>query len=520
MRPPKESNLSLSQIHQIRVPDSAGKQANKGEEALRFRAPDGTYYLGDEGLEHLRGAGLAYEVVRQLDEEDLPVRFLLPHDGAVLDPPPADVRMAVLSRLLAEERADGSVHIRFLGRNRTIPADAFVLDRFGGSRSYVWQTVPAEEVEQRLGLEQRFSAIRSLVCAEDARVVLALGSGGLKLFAHAPALRLFEGLGLGERVEEIWGSSAGALAGLLYSHGFSPHAIEQLGYDLYSGRYRLALRPSKLQLLRHLLRDALMPSSGTAAAGFVDVARGLSGMLDRYCTQASSRRPFYCTAFNLAECRPQVLTPETVPEHLQDLITQADAREAALASAAVPLLFVPKLIRHEDGETPYIDGSTTEDVPLHSALLKFDLDRAAGIEPRSRLVILYVKLTGSLGAYSTRTGRVGKFRLLQTVAAAGIETMHRRAVSLAQQRDDVELLGLELGDTAADFFDTERIPHFIRAAKEAFPAQLGEIERELRSRNERRGERRSAPRRSSAATGGLAKVSPWMLRVFRRASKP
>ncbi len=509
----------MSQIHQIRVPDSAVGQGNRGEEALRFRAPDGTFYLGDEGLDHLRGTGVPYEAVRQLVEEDVPVRFLLPHHGAVLDPPPANVRMAVLARLLAEERADGSVHIRFLGRNRTIPADAFVLDRFGGSRSYVWQTVPAEEVERRLDLEQRFSAIRGLVCAQDARVVLALGSGGLKLFAHAPALRLFEGVGLGEHIEEIWGSSAGALAGLLYSHGFSPHAIEQLGYDLYSGRYRLALRPSKLQLLRHLLRDALLPSSGTAAAGFVDVARGLSGMLDRYCTNASSRRPFYCTAFNLAECRPQVLTPESVPEHLQEMITQADPREAALASAAVPLLFVPRLIRHEDGDTPYIDGSTTEDVPLYSALRKFDLDRAAGVECRERLVILYVKLTGSLEAYSTRTGRVGKFRLLQTVAAAGIDTMHKRAVALVQQRDDVELLGLELGDTAADFFDTERIPHFIRAAKESFPAQLDQIEREIRSRDERGSQRASAPRRS-AATRGLAKVSPWMRRVFRRASKP
>ncbi len=520
MLPPKESNLPLNQIHQIRLPDSVDRQGTKGEEALRFRAPDGTYYLGDEGLEHLRGTGFRYEVVRQVEEEDVPVRFLLPHDGAVLDPPPADVRMAVLARLLAEERADGSVHIRFLGRNRTIPADAFVLDRFGGSRSYVWQTVPAEEVEQRLGLEQRFSTLRSLVCAEDTRVVLALGSGGLKLFAHAPALRLFEGVGLGEQIEEIWGSSAGALAGLLYSHGFSPHAIEQLGYDLYSGRYRLALRPSKLQLLRHLLRDTLMPSAGTAAAGFVDVARGLSGMLDRYCTDARSRRPFYCTAFNLAECRPQVLTPEPVPEHLRELITQADPREAALASAAVPLLFVPRLIHHEDGDAPYIDGSTTEDVPLYSALRKFDLDRAAGVESRQRLVILYVKLTGSLNAYTTRTGRVGKFRLLQTVAAAGIDTMHRRAVALVQQRDDVDLLGLELGDTAADFFDTGRIPHFIRAAKECFPAQLDEIEREFRSRNERRVSPGSAPRRSSAAIAGLAKVSPWMRRVFLRVSKP
>ncbi len=520
MHVPEEWTHPLNRICQIGIPDSASGHGQGGDEALRFRAPDGTYYLSDKALSRLRAAGIGFEIVRELAEEDLPGRFLLPHDGAVCDPPPNDVRLSVLARLLAEERADGSVHIRFLGRNRTIPADGFMLDRAGGSRGYVWQTVPADEAEQRLGLAQRFSALRGLACADDTRVVLALGSGGLKLFAHAPALRLFESIGLGNTIEEIWGSSAGALAGLLYSHGFSPHAIEQLGYDLYSGRYRLALRPSKLQLVRHLLRDAFMPSSGTATSGFVDVAHGLSAMLDRYCADVNARRPFYCTAFNLAEGRPQVLSPERVPDHLRGFISRAEARDAALASAAVPLLFAPRVIAHEDGEVPYIDGSTTEDVPMCSAVRKWDLDRAAGIESRSRLVILYVKLTGGLGAYKTPAGRVGKLRLLQTVAAAGIETMHQRALALLQQRDDVELVGLELGNTAAHFFDTERIPSFIRAAKDLFPAQLAEIERALREREDGPAAGPGGRGRSSAARAGLAKLSPWMRRVFRRASKP
>ena len=113
-----------------------------------------------------------------------------------------------------------------------------------------------------------------LFASPDTRVVLGLGSGGLKLFAHAPALRLLERIGLGQHIEEIWGSSAGAIAGLCYSHGFSPQALEQTGYDLYSGRYRLALRPTTLQILTHVLRDALIPPTGAAGAGFVDCASG------------------------------------------------------------------------------------------------------------------------------------------------------------------------------------------------------------------------------------------------------
>ena len=94
--------------------------------------------------------------------------------------------------------------------------------------------------------------------------------------------------------------------------------------------------------------------------------------------------------------------------------------------------------------------------------------------------------------------------------------MHRRAVALLQQRDDVELVGLELGETAADFFDTKRIPDYIRAAKESFPIQLAEIESALRHRGKRNSGQRAGPRRGSAA---LSHLPPWLRRVFGRAPK-
>ena len=162
------------------------------------------------------------------------------------------------------------------------------------------------------------------------------------------------------------------------------------------------------------------------------------------------------------------------------------ARAAALASSSVPLLFVPRIIRRINRDAHYIDGSTTEDVPLHSIVRKWDLDRAAGVEARERLVIVYVKLTGGLETYRTHPGRIGKLRLMQTVAAAGIETMHRRDVELLRLRPDVQLLGLELADANPDFFDTRRIAEFIRAAKECFPEQLVALEERLRADEGRR----------------------------------
>jgi hypothetical protein len=235
-------------------------------------------------------------------------------------------------------------------------------------------------------------------------------------------------------------------------------------------------------VLRNLLRDALLPSPDAANAGFLDLGSGLARMLDHYCASLSVRRPFYCTAFNLADGRPEVLTPSPVHPHLEDWFVQTDPREAALASSAVPLLSLPRRIRRGDRDVPYVDGSTTEDVPIWSAARKWDLDRAAGVERRERLLVISVKLTTSVTQYKSLGGRFGKVRLLQTVAAAGIQTMHERDVALLSGRPDTTLVSLHLGDANPDFFEVRRIPGFIRAARESFPEQLARTCAALRAR--------------------------------------
>jgi hypothetical protein len=486
-----EARLQRARIYQVRAPSGAGPPARRsanlgsgarGLDALRFRAADGTYFLGEEELALARSSYPGLEVVAAIEERDIPVRFFPSSEAGVAEAPPEDARHAVLAFLLAEGRAQGDVGVRFLGRNRAVPADGFVLDRAGGERRYVWQLVSARHVQPAPEGSSGYPALRELFHDPDARVVLALGSGGLKLFAHATALGLLEEAGCGERIEEIWGSSGGAIVAVLYSHGLSPQAIEQTGYDLYAGRYELPLRPSKLQLVRHLLRDALLPSPHPEATGFVDLAQGLSRMLEHYCAQIQPRRPFYCVAFNLADCRTEVLTAGAVAPHLADFAFETDAREAALASSAVPLLFLPRRIQRGERSIPYVDGSTTEDVPLWSIVRKWDLDRAAGTERRKRLVVFYVKLTGNADVYRTHAGRISKVRLLQTIAAAGIDTMHRRDVALLEHRPDVQLVALDLNEASPDLFDTRHIPAYIRSAKEIFPRQLARIEERLRQR--------------------------------------
>jgi len=469
----------LGAILQIHVrPDHVPLAPVGDDSPLRFRASDGSYFVPADEAQDLRDIDLT--VMRWLRAEDIPVRFSLGGSGALGDPIPEDARLAVLARLLAEQRANAGVSVRFLGRQASVPPDGFVLDKAGGDRHYVWQVVADEPAGAALGRE-RFPNLYALLQDEKARVALSLGAGGLKLFAHAPALRLIEHLGCGERIDEVWGTSAGALAALLYCHGLSPQAIEQTGYDLYTGRYRLDLRPSKLHVVKEVLREVLLPPSGDATdAGFVDCARGLQRMLSEYCNVIRPARPLYVLAFNLDEGRVEALTPESVPEHLREIATQTDAREATFASCAVPLLFMPRSITRPDGAAHYVDGSTTEDVPLRSIVRKWDLDRAAGVESRERLIILYVKLSSPSAAKRSTNGRLGKVRLLQAVATASMQALHERDVELIAARPDVCLLPLELREPGTEFFEISRIPAYIRRARESFPEQLDAIEQRLR----------------------------------------
>jgi hypothetical protein len=223
----------VGKVFQVRVLPEQSDQPREGdldEEVFRFESEDGSYFLEDSAFEAARQAGL--QVIREIDESEIPVRFLPPEQGVLFDAPPDDARLAVLARLLAEGRAEGEEHVRFIGRNCTVPTDGIVLDRAGGNRCYVWQILPAHEVVQSSILADRVPRLRALLTDPGTRVALSLGSGGLKLFAHATTFRLLEELGVEESIDEVWGSSAGAVAGLLYSHGLSPEAIEKTGYDL------------------------------------------------------------------------------------------------------------------------------------------------------------------------------------------------------------------------------------------------------------------------------------------------
>lgn len=176
----------VSEILKIRLRGTSAAETRGIAEAfpdlpLRFRSSDGSVYLSREDLGVLRSGGLGCEIERTIEIDRIPVRFLTSQTTALWPPPPSSARMAVLSRLLADGSPLGRVAVRYHGRGRSIPHNAFSLDRSGGSRGYVWEIMGPDVIEQSPVATEpdRYPALRGLLSDPDARVVLALGSGGL-----------------------------------------------------------------------------------------------------------------------------------------------------------------------------------------------------------------------------------------------------------------------------------------------------------------------------------------------------
>ncbi len=164
------------------------------------------------------------------------------------------------------------------------------------------------------------------------RIVLALGGGGTKGYAHIGVLKVLEAAGY--EIAAVSGTSAGALVGSLYAAGYTPDEIAELLqsvdprhiFDRRSGD-----RPSILGLqgVENMLREALG---------------------DR--TFADLQRPFGAVAVD-------ILSGDTI------FLRSGSVVEAALASSAIPGLFPPV----KWGDWLLVDGGMADNVPVRLARL-------------------------------------------------------------------------------------------------------------------------------------------------------
>ncbi len=478
----------MKSIHLIRLDlsESAARVLQEKCEDVLLHATKSKqeYFVSPRSLEKLRKLKISHHILKNFRVEDLPVEIIFPFQSTLFDSPQEDAVVEVKTFAMAQRRGPQKVRVLYWARSRQDMDHSFILDRPGGKRAYRWSI--AKPDTKVLRLVDKFPKLIAKIKDPRTKTVLSFGSGGVRLFAHASLMKFIDLLELTPYVGEVWGSSGGAVAGLMYSMGVSPEAIEKEGYDLYNNRYSLRFSPSKLDVLFNLLTDSLLPSGDQLLKGFLDCQNALRFMINKHLNRSKKRRfPFYCIAYNLREKRNEVLTPERVAKHAYVTPTfQTDALDAVIASSSIPILYVPKKILRGKTECIYVDGGTTEEIPLVTPYRKWVRDRL-GLKKESskKLLVLAVNLFPSISSIPLFSNwlvqKIPAFRLFKL--SANYTDLIRQAridehKGQLMRDKDVTLLELVLPVKGLNVLNPKRIPDIIQTAQDSFMKQLLAIE--------------------------------------------
>lgn len=155
-----------------------------------------------------------------------------------------------------------------------------------------------------------------------------LSGGGARGFAHLGFLEALNEAGIYPDV--IAGTSAGALAGVLYADGYTPREILNF---MNTGRRLDFMRPA-------LPREGLLQISG--------IVKILKTYL-RSKTFADLKIPLYVTATDIINARAVYFS-------------QGDLLDIVIASSSIPVMFPPVRI----GDYLYVDGGVLDNFPVRA----------------------------------------------------------------------------------------------------------------------------------------------------------
>jgi NTE family protein len=271
--------------------------------------------------------------------------------------------------------------------------------------------------------------------SERALVALALGSGGTRGFAHVGVIKALEEAAIVPDI--VAGSSSGAIVAALFAAGHDARTLEELATNVD----------------RETLVDFTLFGKGwvqgEALQDFVN--RAVGGR-----TMEKLARPFAVSATRARD-------------GARIVFNRGDTGVAVRASASVPNLFVPPVIRGEE----YVDGGLTTPIPVRTA-------RAMGADIVIAVDVSWSAQARAAGTYeaSSDTSRLRsvRHRLL-------IEELDAADVVIVPRTERTRML------------DFERKLEHIAAGQEAARALIPRV-RELVARAEREKRERSV----SAAT--------------------
>ncbi len=338
-------------------------------------------------------------------------------------------------------------------------------------------------------LARRFSRVIRSISQKDTRVVISLGGGGVRMFAHAEFLRLMDELQVAQYIDEIWGASGGAIMGMLYSLGVAPEEMKSEADKIYKKLYFMPKLPSYLTMAGRILKDAVLPSKGQSIMGaFHDYQEALLKIVSQLLNKQEPRYDFFCTAYNMETQSNDTLSISPVNRaYLRDDIYQVDPMDAVAASSALPVLFKPKIIQDSKGVSrTYVEGAMIVEVPTESIYKKWQLDLQAGVEKRRRLLVIAVSLQNNFSSMNLLDHwilkRLPSYEYL--MLSLNFADFMRHAKNKAQRvvlTDDpkVELWDLQLEMDGGGVLDLKLIPTVLKAAEKTFPRQLAQINKTL-----------------------------------------
>ena len=201
---------------------------------------------------------------------------------------------------------------------------------------------------------------------------LALEGGGLRGIAYAGAFKALEENGTMQQIENVAGSSAGAIAGLMISIGYKADEIDSILMSLkfqkfndgkggLVGKYQRIKRKFgiyKGDKYEVWLRELLMKKTGNAALTFME--------LHQLKLNNKNFKDLFCTGTNISKQRLEVFSYKTTPFF--------SVATAVRISGGVPLYFTPialndSLQKIKMGDTSayinyYVDGGMLCNYPI------------------------------------------------------------------------------------------------------------------------------------------------------------
>lgn len=420
-------------------------------------------------------------------------RIVYPMASYLQDPPPANV----LEELTLLTFAQSQFSFEYVGRGKKHEVhhsdeEILTIDILGGNRKYQWRTRPANFRSSERSLAHAFAGLRQWFDDPEARIVLSLGSGGLRVLGSTAALKILDLMRVRNRISEIWGSSSGALIAYLYSVGVSPHWIEKIGYNVYNDH--LEAKAKKMPLWSAIpkrLGQIVKNLSTLGFAGIADVHQAFFEAIHNSEYRKNDRVatiPCYVVATNPDKRIPFVLAdPADMMINYGESFLACDPEVAVQASTAIPFVFAKQNLRRGSDEIhALLDGSFAEEVPLLLPYRKWRKDqRALPSQTKKRLKIFCIDSGMRLREFPWMRKQASSLQVFKNLQHVGelidlvFDNRNTNLVASLNDIQNVEVLSLklELGDFAAA--DIYKLPMIIQQSRICFLEQIQSISREL-----------------------------------------